>query len=259
MLLNAFPATGDADPVGPPRRARGGPNRRRSAARRGPPGRDLPDRRRPATRSQGPKDGLAAVQRLQGISEALSAAGSKSPGPCRATTGSPTSDTAPRDKLLARRRSLRADLLQRPARPRRLPGARRRGARGPRRRVGRLVRRRPDRVMGQASAHHRRAPALRARPKIDRAVTPPPGQSEQPAARCSGYQCRFAFDSPSGNAEGTRARCKSHTSAVSTSRAACCCRGGRERTVEGTLTGCAVTNAGGAGTGGAPGTGEKTL
>ena len=111
-----LPATRLEDPVGASRRGRGRPDRRPSAARRRAPGRDLPDRRR-APAQPGPKDSLAAVQRLQGIREALAAAGVDVAG----AVALPRLAARPRlqrNATAAREdEAVRADLLQRPALP----------------------------------------------------------------------------------------------------------------------------------------------
>ena len=73
VLLNALPTRRSRSPPSFPTRSRPG-EPRPSAARGGPHRRDLAHRRRAPT-NRVPKDSLAAVQRLQGITEALGAAG----------------------------------------------------------------------------------------------------------------------------------------------------------------------------------------
>ena len=110
-----------------------------------------------------PKDSLAAVQRLQGITEAFHETGAEIAGAVPCPDWQPEIGYDATRRLLEEDEAVGADLLQRPPGTRRLPGAGRCGLRSPGRCLRRLLRRRPDGVLGPTQANNRRSPPLRAR------------------------------------------------------------------------------------------------
>ena len=115
-----------------------------------------------------PKDSLAAVERLQGIKEALGAGGVRVAGAVACPDWQPELGYSATRQLLREGHAVRAHLLQRSARLRRLSGTRRRRPRSAHRRIDRLVRRRRPCVLGQTAVDHRRASPLRPRSCRDR-------------------------------------------------------------------------------------------
>ena len=168
VLAQRPPGHAVEDPVGASRRGRSRPDRGARAARRGSHATGICLIGAGPRPERVPKDSLAAVQRLQGIT--------------RRSRGRRRRDRRGRSvRRLAAGASATARRASCSRRPRRralicfndrlalgayqaLADA---GLDVPGRRVRRVVRRRPDRVMGQAAAHDGRAPALRARTRGD--------------------------------------------------------------------------------------------